>query len=428
MRKLLFSFVLVAVAAVASAQAPAAAPANTVPGSGKTLAGVGEAVGVTEAATITAIDPKAHTVTLQGPKGTKVTYKVSAKFNFKKVKVGDVVVDHRRRRGRRHAQGPEVRPGGWHRDRRRHVRQDRLRGGGHRPPRCEDHQDRQQEPVGHADGPRRRHHRGEGEERRGPPGPEGRRRPRRDLHPGDGRRPAAAPRRSKSSSECAVGAARSWPTPRRDDAGRLDRGERPTGRRSAPVACEARIGQSTSPHVRRARPARRPASVPGPRRHPGGAGAGGLRARPRGNADQRDDRGDRGRPGRRARPGRRGRRHRHHRRRPLHPPHAAGDRSRVPGGRSSRSWRRCAARPEVEGVVSVVTAPEQARDAVRLQGRQDRPGAGPAEGRREGDGARLPGGEGRAAGGSLRRRGDREARLSRRPQRSSSSATCCAPS
>jgi len=90
MRKLLFSFVL-AIAAVAVAQAPAAAPANTMPGSGKTLAGVGEAVGVTEAAEITAIDPKAHTVTLQGPK-SKVTYKVSPKFNFKKVKVGDVVV------------------------------------------------------------------------------------------------------------------------------------------------------------------------------------------------------------------------------------------------------------------------------------------------------------------------------------------------
>jgi Cu/Ag efflux protein CusF len=84
MRKLLFSFVLVAISAVASAQAPA-------PGSGNTLAGVGEAVGVTEAATITAIDPKGHTVTLQGPR-SKVTYKVSPKFNFKKVKVGDVVV------------------------------------------------------------------------------------------------------------------------------------------------------------------------------------------------------------------------------------------------------------------------------------------------------------------------------------------------
>ncbi len=92
MRKLLFSFVLVTVTAVAWAQAPASAPANTAPGSGKTIAGVGEAVGITEAATITAIDPKAHTVTLQGSKGTKVTYQVSPKFNFKKVKVGDVVV------------------------------------------------------------------------------------------------------------------------------------------------------------------------------------------------------------------------------------------------------------------------------------------------------------------------------------------------
>jgi Cu/Ag efflux protein CusF/predicted small secreted protein len=89
MRKLLFSFVLVAISAVASAQT--SAPANTMPGSGQTVAGVGEAVGVTEAATITAIDPKAHTVTLQGPR-SKVTYKVSPKFNFKKVKVGDVVV------------------------------------------------------------------------------------------------------------------------------------------------------------------------------------------------------------------------------------------------------------------------------------------------------------------------------------------------
>jgi hypothetical protein len=89
MRKLLFSFVLVAISAVASAQTPA--PANTMPGSGQTVAGVGDAVGVTEAATITAIDPKAHTVTLQGPR-SKVTYKVSPKFNFKKVKVGDVVV------------------------------------------------------------------------------------------------------------------------------------------------------------------------------------------------------------------------------------------------------------------------------------------------------------------------------------------------
>ncbi|HSP19613.1 MAG TPA: hypothetical protein VLQ79_08865 [Myxococcaceae bacterium] len=96
MRKLLFSVVL-AVAAVAVAQAPAAAPAapaapaTAMPGSGKTIVGVGEAVGITEAATITAVDPKGHTVTLQGPKG-KVTYKVSSKFNFKKVKVGDVVV------------------------------------------------------------------------------------------------------------------------------------------------------------------------------------------------------------------------------------------------------------------------------------------------------------------------------------------------
>ncbi|MGZ6133767.1 MAG: hypothetical protein ACXWK9_04875 [Myxococcaceae bacterium] len=92
MRKLVFSFVLVTATAIAWAQAPASAPANTAPGSGKTIAGVGEAVGVTEAATITAIDPKAHTVTLQGSKGAKVTYKVSPKFNFKKVKVGDVVV------------------------------------------------------------------------------------------------------------------------------------------------------------------------------------------------------------------------------------------------------------------------------------------------------------------------------------------------
>jgi hypothetical protein len=90
MRKVLFSFV-VAFAAVALAQAPATAPANTMPGSGTTVAGVGEAVGITESATITALDPKGHTVTLQGPR-SKATYKVSSKFNFKKVKVGDVVV------------------------------------------------------------------------------------------------------------------------------------------------------------------------------------------------------------------------------------------------------------------------------------------------------------------------------------------------
>jgi Cu/Ag efflux protein CusF len=91
MRKLLFSFVLVAISAVASAQAPTPAPATTMPGFGKTLASVGDAVGITEGATITAIDPTAHTVTLQGPR-SKVTYKVSPKFNIKKVKVGDVVV------------------------------------------------------------------------------------------------------------------------------------------------------------------------------------------------------------------------------------------------------------------------------------------------------------------------------------------------
>jgi hypothetical protein len=82
-----------------SAAAPPAAPppaapaaaAPAAPGSGAVLAGVGEAVGVVDTATITAIDMKKHTVTLQGPSGNSRTYSVNKKLNLKKVKVGDVI-------------------------------------------------------------------------------------------------------------------------------------------------------------------------------------------------------------------------------------------------------------------------------------------------------------------------------------------------
>jgi hypothetical protein len=89
-RKHLFAaLVLFSLATVATAQSSAAPGAA--PGSGKTVAGVGEAVGITEAATMTAIDPKNHTVTLQAPDGVKQTYKMSKQFTGKNVKVGDVV-------------------------------------------------------------------------------------------------------------------------------------------------------------------------------------------------------------------------------------------------------------------------------------------------------------------------------------------------
>jgi len=74
-----------------SAPPPAAAPAAAAPGSGEALAGVGEAVGVIDTATITAIDMKKHTVTLQGPSGNSRTYSVNKKVNLKKAKVGDVI-------------------------------------------------------------------------------------------------------------------------------------------------------------------------------------------------------------------------------------------------------------------------------------------------------------------------------------------------
>jgi hypothetical protein len=78
--------------AAAPAPAPAPAPAAAAPGAGKTIAGVGEAVGVVAEATVTAVDAKKHTVTLQGPNGNSRTYSVSKKFNLSKVKKGDVVV------------------------------------------------------------------------------------------------------------------------------------------------------------------------------------------------------------------------------------------------------------------------------------------------------------------------------------------------
>jgi len=86
MRKYLFAALVGSFATVAFAQSAG-------PGSGKTVAELGgETVGVTEGAKITAIDPKNHTVTLQAASGAKQTFKVSKKFNFKKVKVGDNVV------------------------------------------------------------------------------------------------------------------------------------------------------------------------------------------------------------------------------------------------------------------------------------------------------------------------------------------------
>jgi len=74
-----------------SAPPPAAAPAAAAPGAGEALAGVGEAVGVIDTATITAIDMKKHTVTLQGPSGNSRTYSVNKKVDLKKAKAGDVI-------------------------------------------------------------------------------------------------------------------------------------------------------------------------------------------------------------------------------------------------------------------------------------------------------------------------------------------------
>jgi hypothetical protein len=79
-------------APAAPAAAPATAPAPVAPGAGKTIAGVGEAVGVVAEATVTAVDAKKHTVTLKGTAGNTVTYQVNKKVNLSKLKVGDVVV------------------------------------------------------------------------------------------------------------------------------------------------------------------------------------------------------------------------------------------------------------------------------------------------------------------------------------------------
>jgi hypothetical protein len=88
-KHLLAALAMVSIAGVALAQTSGAAP-----GSGKTLAGMGESVGITEAATITAVDPQRHTVTLQAPDGVRQTYQASNQLSLQNVKVGDIVVVH----------------------------------------------------------------------------------------------------------------------------------------------------------------------------------------------------------------------------------------------------------------------------------------------------------------------------------------------
>jgi len=70
--------------------APAAAAAVAMP-SGEQATTAAEAVGLVDAAKVTAVDAKKHTVTLEGPSGRTRTYPVGKKVNLKKVKVGDEV-------------------------------------------------------------------------------------------------------------------------------------------------------------------------------------------------------------------------------------------------------------------------------------------------------------------------------------------------